>query len=147
MTFFIVEENETGPYSHIKDHLTYRAKARQVRNPRLISWNEVYPSYRAFKDAIDHEERFNDLSTMIDTLRSEPAARGFFIPRFLYEFSARSGLEVRRFVWTTASSAPADSDPTAIVEGVPVRSSRGGRGDLGRATLSRPVKTATEVSA
>ena len=54
MTFFIVEENETAPYEAIKDQTSFQRSPRQIAdgNNRLISWNEVYPTYQAFKDAI-----------------------------------------------------------------------------------------------
>ncbi len=52
MTFFIVEEDAKAPYSKVTDTSKYQKNPPEVSSARLISWNEVYPTYQAFKDAI-----------------------------------------------------------------------------------------------
>ena len=76
---------------------------------------------------LDHENNFRKLSIKIDALRTDLSNKGFFIPRFTYEFSSKTGFDVKRYVTVTDKNVPENEDATELVEGQPVINSINGK--------------------
>ncbi len=90
-------------------------KAFYLRSVDSISENQI--------TILDHQANFERLSEQVDSLRDELTDQGFFIPRFSYEFSQKTGFDVKPYVEMSKRAFTADGDPTELIKGVPIESS------------------------
>ncbi len=69
-------------------------------------------------DVKHHQANFDNLKIQIDTLRGELAEQEYFVPRFSYEFSTKTGFEVKKYVKVSSKTVPDEEDSTELVTGV-----------------------------